>query len=194
MNPGGKLNQYSPGFKKRGVFMKEYKFDRKIFNVEITLTGVFCIVIILACIAGAIMNKLPGLLIFAAVIAAYTAWNDFVSISNPEKVVISDDFISFYAFGREHKYPLSDISQFRVREFPTSGKIFLRVNNANIFKGRYWLHTKMFSDGKELFTIIRDMEFKIHPDSLKARARIVNTEFAEAERKIKANAKKTNPQ
>lgn len=72
---------------------------------------------------------------------------------------------------------MKDIDSFLVREFPSSGKIYLRVNDASLVSGRFWIPTKMFNDSEELFSLLRDLEYKIHPDSLKARARRTNEEY-----------------
>lgn len=159
--------------------MKEYSYDKKFFNIQVTLTGIFSILIAIGCLIGIILGQPPALLTLAIIAAVYTAWNDFISNSNPEKVIIADDYISFSSFGREDKYMFDQLESFKLREFPSAGKIFIRVNNAGIFKGRYWVHTRNFSDGKELFMRLIDMEYNIHPDSLKAKARRVNTEYIE---------------
>lgn len=165
--------------------MKEYNFDKKVYSVQITLTGVFCIAIALFCAYSMITTGTIGIYAIGALVAIYTAWNDFVSISNPEKVTLADDYIAFTAYGREHKYMREDIEEFRLREFPSAGKIYIRLNKSNIFKGRYWVHCKLFDDGEELFTRLRDMEYEIHPDSLKAKARTVNTEYIKIGKKNK---------
>lgn len=162
--------------------MKEYYYDKKNFGRQVTLTGIFAIAIAVICLIGILMGRQPGLLVVAIIVATYTAWNSFISNSNPEKVVIADDYISFSSFGREDKYMLDQLEMFRLREFPTAGKIFIRVNKAGIFKGRYWVHTWHFNDGKELFTRLLDMEYALHPDTLKAKARRVNTEYIEKAR------------
>lgn len=162
--------------------MKTYSFDKKTFMVEVTLTGIFAGGIMIYSLVNIVMGNAAVLFAIVLLVAAYTAWNDFISISNPDTVKINENSISFLAYGREHSYLLSDIKNFRIREFPSSGKIFLRVNKSGLLKGRYWIHTKMFDDGKELFDTLRDMEYNIHPDSLKARARRVNTEYIRAQK------------
>ena len=59
--------------------------------------------------------------------------------------------------------------------------MYIRINDSSLFKGRYWLQTRVMTDGRELFQRICDLEFRIHPDTLKARARRVNSEYLEAE-------------
>ena len=48
--------------------------------------------------------------------------------------------------------------------------MYVRFNDAGIFKGRYWLQTRRFSDGDELFMKMLNKEFEINPNSLKSQA------------------------
>lgn len=111
-----------------------------------------------------------GVFFLAALIAFYTVWNTFVSLSNPSKVILEEDGISFVTFGKTIKYLFDDITVFMAKDFRGSGKIFLRINHHTMFKGRYWIHTREFNDSDELFLYLLKLEYKTHPDSIKSRA------------------------
>lgn len=168
---------------------KEYIFDKRAFLMQITITGIFTFVIFLLCIYGIFASSYASLCALIALIAGYTTWNNFVSVSNPQKIEITNDFICFSAYRKEHKYLYEDIKNFKIREFPSAGKIYLRINECNILKGRYWIHTAQFENGKELFKTLLDMEYELHPDSLKARARRVNTQYAENKKKLEESCR-----
>lgn len=158
---------------------KKYTYEAPFYFIEVVLVGVVCIAVMIICRALALFYPIlpPGLLVFIAIIAFYQVWNTFISLSNPEIVTLSDSEISFAGFNRVHSYKIDELSTFLVRPFPSSGKTYIRVNNHTIFKGRYWVPTKVFSDGKELFAQINELDYKINPDSLKSRARRVNSEY-----------------
>ena len=62
------------------------------------------------------------------------------------------------------------------------------MNGGGLLKGRYWLNTRNYNDGQELFRLLLDMEYEKHPESLKARARRVNTEYnAQVKKKKEAS-------
>lgn len=168
---------------------KEYIYDKKAFLMQITVTGIFTCVIFLLCIYGIFVSSYASLCALIAFIAGYAIWNSFISVSNPQKVEIGNDFICFSAYGKEHKYFYDDVKSFRIREFPSAGKIYLRVNQSNFLKGRYWIHTTQFEDGKELFKKLLEMEYELHPDSLKAKARRVNLKYMENKKKLESNCK-----
>lgn len=119
----------------------------------------------------------PGLLILFAVVALNQVWNTFVAIANPRVVTIDDGSIAFSAFGRTDRYELPAIREFRIREFPTAGKMYVRVNGGGATRGRYWIQTRVMTEGDDLFRKLLDIEYAKHPDSIKARARRVNSKF-----------------
>ncbi len=166
---------------------KTYTFEQPFFNIEVLATGVFCLFLVVVCMVCAVKGLFlpPALLSIFACVAFYQVWNTFVSISNPREVVIEDDAIAFSAFGRTDRYELSDVNEFRVREFPSAGKMYVRINGGGFLRGRYWLQTKVMSEGDELFQRIQDIEYRKHPETIKARARRVNTEYLKNEQAIK---------
>ena len=151
---------------------KSFVYEPPFYKIEVTFTGVFCAVVCIACIAIAVLDAfIPrGLALIFGAVAFYQVWNTFVSLSNPERVEIDEegDSISFSGLGRVDSYKLSELSTFLVRPFPSSGKTYIRVQDHNIFKGRYWVPTKMFSDGGELFAYLVNLGNKVHPNSLLA--------------------------
>ncbi|MFV0381897.1 MAG: hypothetical protein ACK5KR_06725 [Breznakia sp.] len=170
--------------------MKTYLYNKKQYFLGVVLTGYFCIFIIIMATILMVLNYLTGLMIVVIIVAFYTIWNSFISNSNPSKVIIGDDYISFHSFNRKDIYFYEEIEQLRIREFPSSGKMFIRVNDAGILKGRYWLQTKMFDEGKELFVSLLNIEYCMFPDTLKGRARSVNTEYLQIQKQKNKTEKK----
>lgn len=161
---------------------KTYIYKEPYFSMEVKGEGIFCILIVLACIWLAYTNafNMSGLFIVFGVVAFYQVWNTFIARCYSHSVTLSDHQISFELFGKSQSYELATLKEFRVREFPSSGKMYLRVGDHNALSGRFWLSTKVFDDGQELFDRLRDLEYKIHPDTLKAHARRTNEEYVRA--------------
>ena len=118
-----------------------------------------------------------SLLLLIGIVCIYTIWNSFVSKVHPEKIVIKENEIVFETFNSKDRYYIDGTDRFQLREFPSSGKLYLRIGNEQLQKGRYWINTKNYNNGKELFQLFRDLDYKINPDSLKSKARRVNTEY-----------------
>ena len=161
--------------------MKTYTYEQPYFSIEVLGTGLFCGALVALCVVGAVTNLFmpPALLALFAAVAFYQVWNTFVAIANPRRVTLGDEAISFAAFGRTDRFELGDVHEFRVREFPSAKKMYVRINGGGLLRGRYWLQTKVMTDGDELFRRLLDMEYKLHPDTIKARARRVNSEYLE---------------
>ena len=49
--------------------------------------------------------------------------------------------------------------------------MYVRMDNDGFLRGRYWVHAQWFSDGEELFSRVCELEDRLNPNTLKARAR-----------------------
>ena len=169
---------------------RTFVYEPPFYHIEVTAVGVVCAVLLAACVWMAVTGAGLGteLAVVVGVVCFYQVWNTFVSLSNPEKVIVDDDAgtITFSGYGRSDTYVISELTTFLVRPFPSSGKTYVRVNDHSLVRGRYWVPTKMFNDSRELFDYLCDLEYRVHPDSIKARARNVNQEYIDNADKIKA--------
>lgn len=149
---------------------KRYIYEPKAYFSQVTLTSIFTALILAYCIYQIIIGFQPILFGLIGLVAAYTSWNTFIARANPSQVVLEEDGISFVSFGKVDKYPFDQLKSFQVREFRGSGKMFIRVNNSNLLRGRYWLNTREMNDGEELFLYILKLEHHVHPNSIKAKS------------------------
>lgn len=155
--------------------MNEFKYNRVLYLFDVIITGIVAIGAFIASLVYFHSNL--SLLLLVGIVCIYTMWNSFVSKVHPEKIVIKENEILFESFNSKDRYYIDGTDRFQLREFPSSGKLYLRIGNAQLQKGRYWINTKNYNNGKELFQLFRDLDYKINPDSLKSKARRVNTEY-----------------
>jgi hypothetical protein len=149
---------------------KEYIFDPKVYFARVILTGIFCVLIFVFSLYMVFTDNHRQLFILIAAVSAYASWNAFVSGSNPNKIILEENGISFVSPVRQTKYLFSEITVFLAKDFRGSGKIFLRINKSGFLKGRYWIHTREFNDSYELYLFIMKLEHKTHPNSIKSKA------------------------
>ena len=155
--------------------MNEFKYNRLLYLFDVIITGIVAIGAFIASLVYFHSNL--SLLLLIGIVCIYTIWNSFVSKVHPEKIVIKENEIVFESFNSKDRYYIDGTCRFQLREFPSSGKLYLRIGNEQLQKGRYWINTKNYNNGKELFQLFRDLDYKINPDSLKSKARRVNTEY-----------------
>ena len=155
--------------------MNEFKYNRLLYIFDVIITGIVAIGAFIASLVYFHSNL--SLLLLVGIVSIYTMWNSFVSKVHPEKIVIKENEIVFESFNSKDRYYIDGTDRLQLREFPSSGKLYLRIGNAQIQKGRYWINTKNYNNGKELFQLFRELDYKINPDSLKSKARRVNTEY-----------------
>lgn len=157
--------------------MKRFEYDKTLYFIDVLLTGVVSLIAFLIAIALVVTNRMPALMFLVGIVAFYSFWNALVARVTPKEVDVTGDTLMLRSFNRTDDYHLSQLKSFKIREFPTAGKMYLRMDGGGLLKGRYWLNTKNYNDGQELFRLLLDMEYEKHPESLKARARRVNTEY-----------------
>ena len=150
--------------------MGAYNYDNKKYRNSITITGVFCLLLAFYSIYMLINGNYAFWIVI--LICLYQINNTFFSISNPKTILIENDEIIFSAYGRSHSYIISEISEFKVKEIEHYKKMYIRINDSSIFKGRYWINCRCFSNGKDLWDYFAYLEYLKEPTQLKFRARI----------------------
>lgn len=151
--------------------MKHYEYDPKRYFWKVKMSGLIGLLVTIYSLLQIVLKNYDVIWVGAFIVGLYTFWEVYISNSNPNIVELSNDYISFSSFGRTHEFKLSEIKQFKVKEFSSAKKMFIRINNPGFFKGRYWVNCFWFNDGDELFIKIRELEYVIEPNSMKAYAR-----------------------
>lgn len=150
--------------------MHTYEYDSSIFLGKITITAVFCALIFVYAVYQLVTGDSPVLWAGAAIVSGYFVWETFISIANPSKVEIDKKGITFSAYGKSHHYDWSEVRRFRCKPLASGTKMFVRINEAGIFRGRYWVNCYYYSEGTELFKFLFNKEIEVDPEGLKAKA------------------------
>lgn len=167
--------------------MKSFEYDKKLYLFDVLITGVVSFLAMLVLLVLVLLNIQPIIAGLFAIVAAYSFWNAFIAKVHPKTITIEGHNISFASFNRIDQYNIDELSLFKIREFPSAAKIYLRIDGGGLVKGRYWINAGKYEDGKALFMCLLNLEYEKHPDSLKATARRKNTFYNE-----KIKGKKSN--
>lgn len=151
--------------------MKKYIFNSKRYSSGVVAPGIFMICILMYALINNYIYSGINLYTGIAIISAYGVFNTFISISNPKMVVIDNGDIEFYAFRKVHKYKKEEITSMSIRGFHDK-KMYLRINNGGLLRGRYWIKSSLFNDSRELYNALSDIERQLHPNALKFRGRV----------------------
>lgn len=156
--------------------MRKYRYQDAIFARSVTFTGIFCLLVALY----SLFMLLQGNYLFwlFLLVGLYQFFNTFITVSNPQEVVIEEDAISFSAYGKTHRYLFSEITSLRVKELDLHKKLYLRINEGSLTKGRYWIVCKNMNDGAELWDYLAWLEYQKEPGQLKFQSRIPKNPFA----------------
>lgn len=174
------------------MVQKTYTYKEKIYNRKVKFTGAYAGAIFLIAAFYFLFRSMNFLLIPVMIVCFYTYWETYVSLANPQEVIVDDRAITFRGVGKEHTFLWKDIYRFQCKEFVQARKIFLRINEASMTKGRYWINCYYFNDCDELYMFLRDKEYEIHPDSIKSYARRSNEE--DLNRRLEAKARGEKPE
>ncbi len=155
---------------------KTYVYRDALYKRKVKFTGAYAGVLGLIALFYFLFIKVNFLLIPVMIVCLYTYWETYVSLGNPQEIIVDDRAITFKGCGKTHTYLWKDIYAFRVKEFVTARKIFLRINKADMMKGRYWINCMYFNDTDELYMFLRDKEYELHPNTMKSIARRTNEE------------------
>ncbi len=151
--------------------MKSYVYNPTHFFIQHTLPGVFTLLIGLACLIRMVTTGFSGFLAIVLLVCVYNVWNEFVSASNPSRVDVDEDSITFTRNKKSHTYKIDDIKQFSMRFVSGNTTAYMNINKAGVLNGRYWLRVTEFNDEKELVDYIYDLDERVNKDSLVTKAR-----------------------
>lgn len=98
-----------------------------------------------------------------AALSALIFLDHVAALSHPEAVSVSDSELKFSGFGRSHRYTFDEIQRINVRKNGFSKSLYVRVNNAGLLKGRYWLQIDRFENGQELQKALETLVEQKHP-------------------------------
>lgn len=85
----------------------------------------------------------------------------FFGISTPGKIIITDKSITFSAYGIKHHFKWNEVNLLQLKGYDSIGKIYIRVGNPTMFKGRYWVNNTI-SNYLDLREVLHDKYFEVN--------------------------------
>lgn len=139
----------------------QYPNQRRIFSIIIptVLSGL----IVIYMLGEYLTSSATEFTLPFGLLALIIFLDHFVSLSHPEQVTLSDHELVFSGFGRHHTYTFDGIKRINIRKTAFTKSIYVRINEASLLKGRYWLNIETLSEGKELQEFLTKLVETKHP-------------------------------
>lgn len=87
----------------------------------------------------------------------------FVALSHPNQIEIDENHISFSSLNRSHVYSFDEIKRINIRPIALNRRIYVRINAAGLFKGRYWIHLDYIEGSQQLREYLEKLVDERHP-------------------------------
>lgn len=110
-----------------------------------------------------LLGNATALTIPLALLAGIIFLDHFGALSHPERVETQEKSIEFICFGRRHRYTFDQIVRINIRKTAFSKNIYVRINDAGLIKGRYWLQIEQLNEGQELLKFLEGLVELKHP-------------------------------
>ena len=138
-----------------------YPYRRTLFNIVIPT--VLAALVVLYVAVTVITKESSETSLSIGGLALLIFLDHFIALSHPDKVVMSDSSIEFIGFNRSHRYSFEQIRRINLRKTAFTKSAYLRINDAGLLKGRYWLQFDNLSDGDELLARLNALIEVKHP-------------------------------
>lgn len=156
--------------------MRRFVYNPTMYLFDVIITGIVSIGAAVVAAWFMLNTIFPALMFLLLVSGVYSAYNIFIAKVHPKFILMEGKVITFESFSLKKTYCLDQVETFKIREFPSAGKIYLRITSKHQ-SSKYWINTRCYNDSRVLFKQLLELEYEKHPDTLKARARRVNTEY-----------------
>ena len=97
--------------------------------------------------------------------------NHIIGGNHPKRIIDDGETLTFAAFGRSRSYQWDAMTEFKVKEFFITDRVYLRINKPGVFTGRYWLDVFQLNDGEEILAKFKQKEAELHPERLRYQKR-----------------------
>ena len=116
--------------------MSLYAYPRARHLVSVLGQDILLVGLLIAIVA----MRLGGRLSFplAVAIAIVLAWG-ILTLHFPSRVEMTESGVTFFGYGRSHRFAWGDVERVRVRRFLVRDRVLVRIAPSMPWRGRYWI-------------------------------------------------------
>ena len=143
-----------------------YKYNKKKYFITVTLTSIFIIFLLIYAVIKNIFNFSINIYTFIILASCYELFNIYIAGVKPLEIELDSQRLILKGYRKEDIYEIQDLKYMMTKELANK-RLYLRVNNYSLFKGRYWIDTKSYENSENLYLNIMELERLICPNQLK---------------------------
>lgn len=163
--------------------MKTYTYNPQRYFLAVIAPIILMSVIIIWAINGLLSEQSNSLHMISVIVVPIILLSSVFGANKPKDIVISNKGLEFKGFGRVHIYDYEDIYSVKIKEYMFIDKVYIRINNGKLLRGRYWVDLFQFNDYEELREKFRELEIEYHPEREKYQKKKVNYKKLSEKRK-----------
>ena len=154
-----------------------YKYDKKKYFITVTLTSIFIVLLLIYAVIKNILDFNINIYTFIILASCYELFNIYIAGVKPLEIDLDSHRFILRGYRKEDIYEIQDLKYMITKELANK-KLYLRINQYSLFRGRYWIDTKSYENSENLYLNIMELERLICPNQLK---------YNHRNRKVKGN-------
>ena len=154
-----------------------YKYDKKKYFITVTLTSIFIVLLLIYAVIKNILDFNINIYTFIILASCYELFNIYIAGVKPLEIDLDSHRFILRGYRKEDIYEIQDLKYMMTKELANK-KLYLRINQYSLFRGRYWIDTKSYENSENLYLNIMELERLICPNQLK---------YNHRNRKVKGN-------
>lgn len=143
--------------------MTTYKVKESHYILGVLLPALLTLAIALYVLYLIVFSSYTSFRLSLLALAVIMFIDYFIALSHPQRIQVDETSITFCGLNRNHVYLFNEIKRINVRPTSMNKRVYLRINSAGLFKGRYWIHLDYIANGPELKGILIELMEERHP-------------------------------
>ena len=143
-----------------------YKYDNNKSFFTVTITKNNIIFLLIYAVIKNILNFNVNIYTFIILASCYELFNIYIAGVKPLEIELDNQRLVLRGYRKEDIYEIQDLKYMMTKEL-ANRRLYLRINNYSLFRGRYWIDTKSYENSENLYLNLMELERLICPNQLK---------------------------
>ena len=169
--------------------MKVYKYDPTRYMMGVIIPTYFAAGVLVYALIQAIIGNNTGWFVLISIFCASYVLDNLIADTRPKEISDDGEYLCLRGFGKEHVFKWDEIKKLRIRQYTFTKKIYIRIGETTIVKGRYWLDLSIYSSGDEILQKFKKYEDILNPILMQRKKNLAQRTMMRKQKKM--NKRKT---